>query len=121
MSNYLLDFREIDQTKLALVGGKGANLGELSKLEGVPVPRGFCLTTEAYKEVTGSSVVLPALLDRLALLEATDRKEIGETSKKIRQEIEELAIPERIADEIARQLEHLDEKTAYAVRSSVLS
>ena len=37
-----------------MVGGKGANLGELSRIEGVQVPDGFCLTTEAYKEIVGN-------------------------------------------------------------------
>ena len=53
MSIYILGFQEIDHTKLAMVGGKGANLGELSGLEGVKVPEGFCVTTEVYKEVIG--------------------------------------------------------------------
>ena len=39
--------KEIDRTMLALVGGKGANLGELSRIEGIRVPEGFCVTTEA--------------------------------------------------------------------------
>ena len=35
MSLYVLDFQDIDKTKLMVVGGKGANLGELSKLDTV--------------------------------------------------------------------------------------
>jgi rifampicin phosphotransferase len=35
MSSFVLGFQEIDQTKLAVVGGKGANLGELSRIEGI--------------------------------------------------------------------------------------
>ena len=38
MDRYVLDFQEIDQTQIAVVGGKGANLGELYRLEGVRVP-----------------------------------------------------------------------------------
>ena len=51
MNSYVLGFQEIDKTKLAMVGGKGANLGELSRIEGIRVPEGFCVTTEAYKEI----------------------------------------------------------------------
>ena len=43
MTRYVLDFEEIDQTKVALVGGKGAHLGELSRIEGIRVPGGFCV------------------------------------------------------------------------------
>ena len=51
MSSFVLGFQDIDKTKLMVVGGKGANLGELSKIEGIRVPEGFCITTEAYKRI----------------------------------------------------------------------
>ncbi|HEY0722823.1 MAG TPA: PEP/pyruvate-binding domain-containing protein, partial [Pyrinomonadaceae bacterium] len=54
-NSYTLGFQEIDQTKLALVGGKGANLGELCRIEGIKVPEGFCVTTEAYKSIVGQT------------------------------------------------------------------
>jgi pyruvate,water dikinase len=55
------DLRAVDAGMLPLVGGKAANLGELL-LAGLPVPDGFCLTTEAYRKVTGApSNVLPGL------------------------------------------------------------
>lgn len=38
---------EIDRTQVALVGGKAANLGELMRIDGIHVPAGFCVTTEA--------------------------------------------------------------------------
>ena len=41
MNSYVLGFQDIDRTKLVLVGGKGANLGELSRIEGIQVPEGF--------------------------------------------------------------------------------
>lgn len=51
MSSYVLGFQDIDKTKHMVVGGKGANLGELSKIEGLRVPDGFCITTEAFKRI----------------------------------------------------------------------
>jgi rifampicin phosphotransferase len=41
MSSYVLGLQEIDQTQVGAVGGKGAHLGELSRIEGVRVPAGF--------------------------------------------------------------------------------
>ena len=38
MGCYVLDFKEIDQTKVAVVGGKGAHLAELSRIESIRVP-----------------------------------------------------------------------------------
>jgi hypothetical protein len=48
MEKYILYFNEIDKTSLPYVGGKGANLGEMTKA-GFPVPQGFCITTWAYR------------------------------------------------------------------------
>ncbi|AYB34700.1 phosphoenolpyruvate synthase [Chryseolinea soli] len=117
-TTYILDFQQIDKTKLAVVGGKGANLGELSRIAGVPVPEGFCVTTEAYKEMVANSEGFHSLLDQLANLKADDRNGVRETSAEIRKAIEEIAIPEAIANEIMRHLKELGEENAYAVRSS---
>ncbi len=48
---YVLDFQEIDRTQVAVVGGKGAQLGELSRIEGIRVPPGFCVTTDAFQRI----------------------------------------------------------------------
>ncbi|MFX4263738.1 phosphoenolpyruvate synthase [Pelotomaculum propionicicum] len=118
MNSYILGFQEIDKAKLALVGGKGANLGELSGLKGIPVPEGFCVTTEAYKEIIGNNEEFYSLLDKLSLIKADNRDSIGEISSKIRKVIEGIAIPKGIENEIIHRLGQLGEKNAYAVRSS---
>jgi len=53
MKNYVLSLPEVGRADLALVGGKGANLGELCRLPGIRVPDGFCVTTEAYRQRAG--------------------------------------------------------------------
>src|SRR3989441_7766748 len=118
MSSYVLGFQDIDKTKLMVVGGKGANVGELSKIEGIRVPDGFCLSTEAFKRIIGETSSMNELLDQLSLLKVEDRDKIGELSGEIRRVIEGIAIPQDIHEEIARLLSRLDEKNAYAVRSS---
>jgi len=114
----VLDFQDIDKTKLMVVGGKGANLGELSKIEGIRVPDGFCISTEAFKRIIGEKSSVNELLAQLSLLKVEDRDKIGELSGEIRRVIEGIAIPQDINEEITRYLSRLDEKTAYAVRSS---
>src|SRR4030095_1783967 len=103
MGSYVLRFQDIDKTKLRVVGGKGANLGELSRIEGIRVPGGFCVSTEAFKKIIvkedffggeGSSV--SKLLDQLSLLKMDDTNEIREISGQIRGIIETIAIPEDI-------------------------
>lgn len=118
MSSYILGFQEIDKTKLAMVGGKGANLGELSRIEGIRVPDGFCISTEAYKRIIGETPSINELLDQLALLKVEDRDKIPELSAEIRRAIEGIAIPREINEDITHLLSRLDEKNAYAVRSS---
>ncbi|MDZ8049836.1 MAG: phosphoenolpyruvate synthase [Aulosira sp. ZfuVER01] len=118
MSSFVLCFQDIDQTKLSFVGGKGANLGELSRIEGIHVPDGFCISTEAFKRIIGETSSINQLLDRLSLLKVEDRRKISELSGEIRSLIEGITIPQDINEEIARLLSRLGEKNAYAVRSS---
>lgn len=100
------------------VGGKGLNLGELSRIEGIRVPDGFCITTEAYKKIIGEYSEFSKLLDQLLRLRADDRGEISVICGKIRSLIEKTEIPLDIETEIIRYLSEFGEKRAYAVRSS---
>ena len=111
--DYVLDLEAIDATQLALAGGKGASLGELSRVEGIRVPPGFCVTADAFRRI-----VAPAIedrLDRLSLLDPDDRDGIRTLSEEIRRAIEAIAIPGDLAAAITGAL---DERAAYAVRSS---
>ena len=118
MRAYVLGFQEVDRTDVGVVGGKGANLGELSRLEGIRVPDGFCISTEAFKQVMGAAPGIGDLLDRLALLKAEDREAIRELAAAIRGVIEGVVIPEDVQEAITRFLARLGEQEAYAVRSS---
>jgi phosphoenolpyruvate synthase/pyruvate phosphate dikinase len=115
---YVIGFHEIDRLKLMLTGGKGANLGELSRIEGILVPDGFCVTTEAYKKATGNNRGLNSLLDELVHLKAEDRPAISKISAKIRTAIESIPFDENIAEEISSYLIKFNEQDAFAVRSS---
>ena len=118
MGSYVFGFQNIDKTKLIAFGGKGTNLGELSRVEGICVPDGFCISTEAFKRIIGETSSIDELLDQLSLLKVGDRDKIAELSGKIRRVIEGIAIPEEINEEITRILFRLGEKNAYAIRSS---
>lgn len=118
MISCILGFQEIDKTKLAIAGGKGANLGELSMIKGIRVPDGFCISTEAFKRIIGGAPAINGLIDQLTALKPEDRNKIGELSSEIRRAIERIAIPDDIREEITRHLSELGENNAYAVRSS---
>jgi rifampicin phosphotransferase len=114
----VLGFREIDQTQFALVGGKGAHLGELSRIEGIRVPAGFCVTTGAFQRIMAEARSIDDRLDRLPRLKPDDREAIRALSAEIRRTLEAIAIPDDLAAAITRPLVRLGEQAAYAVRSS---
>ncbi|HEU4451806.1 MAG TPA: PEP/pyruvate-binding domain-containing protein, partial [Longimicrobium sp.] len=115
---YVLDFQEIDRTQVAVVGGKGAHLGELSRIEGIRVPAGFCVTTDAFRRIMAEAPLIDERLDRLSRLEPEDREAIRALSAEIRETIEGIAIPDDVAAAITRALARLGEEAACAVRSS---
>ncbi|MGW6447964.1 PEP/pyruvate-binding domain-containing protein [Lentzea sp. NPDC055074] len=98
-----IGFKSIDGTMLATVGGKAANLGELTRA-GLPVPQGFCVTTDAYRAV--------ARADELA----------GTTPENARRTLLETAVPQEIRAAIVAEYRALgddrDPGVPVAVRSS---
>src|SRR5215203_186307 len=118
MGCYVLGFQEIDQTQVAVVGGKGAHLGELSRIEGLRAPAGFCVTTDAFQRIMAEAPSLDDRLDRLSRLKPDNREAIRALSAEIRRTLEGIAIPDDLAAAITRPLARLGEQAASAVRSS---
>lgn len=119
---FIVDIRDIGRDDVALVGGKAANLGELARVEGVVVPRGFCLTTTAYRcmfaAATQSDAPWNARLERLTHLAPGDVVAIETHSATLRRTIEATPVPAEIAEAIAGALRHLPVDTRWAIRSS---
>ncbi|AVT38243.1 rifamycin-inactivating phosphotransferase [Plantactinospora sp. BB1] len=115
---YVVDLREVDATRVATVGGKGAHLGELSRIEGVRVPAGFCVTTDAFRRIMAEAPSIGDRLDRLSRSKPDDRETIRTLSAEIRRTIEGIAIPDDLATAITRALARFGPEAAYAVRSS---
>src|SRR5699024_6778382 len=118
MGSNVLFFHEIDQTHHPRVGGKAYHSGRLSRMEGVRVPEGFCVTTEAYKRVVTQREELHPLIDQLSTLKVEDREKIRDISGKIRHVIQRVQIPQGIEESVLRVLAQLGEGHAYAIRSS---
>ncbi|MFJ4539813.1 rifamycin-inactivating phosphotransferase [Streptomyces tibetensis] len=115
---YVLDLHDVDETHLAVVGGKGAHLGALARIEGIRVPEGFCVTTDAFRRIMAESPPIENLLDQLSRSKPDDREAIGTLSAQIRRTVEGIAIPDDLAAEITRAVARLGEHVACAVRSS---
>ncbi|MEP6759707.1 MAG: PEP/pyruvate-binding domain-containing protein, partial [Actinomycetota bacterium] len=118
MGSYVLGFQEIGQTQVSVVGGKGAHLGELSRIEGIRVPAGFCVTTDAHRRFMAEAPSIDERLDRLSRLDADDREALRTLSAEIRLTLEGFVIPHDVGAAITRSLARLGEQGAYAVRSS---
>ena len=114
----VLGLEEVDKTQVALVGGKGAHLGELSRIEGVRVPAGFCVTTDAFRRIMAEAPSIDDRVDRLSRLNPDDREAIRTLSAEIRRTLEGIAIPDDLAVAMTRSLAGLGEQAGYAVRSS---
>lgn len=117
MEKYILHFREISKSSLSYAGGKGANLGEMTRA-GFPVPQGFCVTTHAYKALIETSKEMDRLFGYLENISHDDLKNIGSLGGRIREHMEGLIMPEEIKSSIIDAWEACGEKKAYAVRSS---
>ncbi|GAA4797049.1 rifamycin-inactivating phosphotransferase [Streptomyces ziwulingensis] len=121
VARYVWDLREIDETWVAAVGGKGAHLGGLSRIDGIRVPEGFCVTTDAFRLVLAQA---PSVGDRLEQLDRLSgatpdgREAVRGLSAEIRRTVEGIAVPGDLAAEITRALAGLGEGAACAVRSS---
>jgi phosphoenolpyruvate synthase/pyruvate phosphate dikinase len=115
---YVVDLQEVDETQVAVVGGKGAHLGDLSRIDGIRVPPGFCVTTDAFRRIMTEAPLIDDRLVQLSRLNPDDREAIRTLSAEIRRTIEEVAIPDDLAAAITRALAQPGEQAAYAVRSS---
>ncbi|MFE1934286.1 rifamycin-inactivating phosphotransferase [Streptomyces sp. NPDC059474] len=115
---YVLDLQEVAETQVAVVGGKGAHLGGLSRIEGIRVPDGFCVTTDAFRRIMAEVPSIDNHLDQLSRVSPDDREAIRTLSARMRRSIEAIAIPGDLAAAITGALARLGEQAACAVRSS---
>ena len=109
-------FSEVGREDLGLVGGKGANLGELTRAS-IPVPPGFVVTADTYFRFIDQAGLEPAIRKELFNLDVHDSRTLNERAANIRRRIIEAPMPPRLADEIREAYRELGEGPV-AVRSS---
>ena len=118
MRRYVRGIDEADESEIAVVGGKGAHLGELCRIEGVHVPAGFCVTTRAFRQVMAEATPMDEHLGRLARMDPRDPEPIREVSAQICRILQNATMPVGLVAAIASELARLGKEAAYAVRSS---
>ena len=109
----LVDFSDIDSTMINAVGGKALNLGIMSSA-GLPVPGGFCVTTDAYRSVVADQ--LDDLMGKLG--DATDPGEATAAAEKARGRVLSVELPPQLRIAIADHYHALGDNEPVAVRSS---
>lgn len=117
-------FDEIAQGDLALVGGKNASLGEMTQNlsnEGIKVPYGFAISTNAYRDFLHDNALEEAIDDILAKLDINNLKELKNASLHIKNLIKSKDFNSENLELIKNAYESLrDNRTDFrvAVRSS---
>ncbi|MFD8141861.1 rifamycin-inactivating phosphotransferase [Streptomyces sp. NPDC059708] len=114
----LRDLRDLDAAQVALVGGKAAHLGGLSRIEGVRVPEGFCVTTDAFRRILRETLAVEDGIDRLGRVDPGDGEAARTLGEEVRRAIAEVPVPEALAARITEELARFGEQAGWAVRSS---
>lgn len=116
---HVLWFKDINKNDIPLVGGKGANLGEMVKA-GIPVPDGFVVTAKAYFDFINSTSIKKKIMTELSGLDVDDSDKLLKASERIKTAILQAEMPKELSEEIKQfYLELSGENDKYvAVRSS---
>ncbi|MBT3336468.1 MAG: phosphoenolpyruvate synthase [Anaerolineae bacterium] len=114
---FILPFSDINARDLGLVGGKGANLGEMTNAD-FPVPHGFCVTTTAFAAFIATAPDAEGLYALLDTISTDDLDSVREIGERVRQTLLEVPIPNEIADALRYAWQEIGADDAYAVRSS---
>jgi len=109
-------FTEVSKEDIPLVGGKGANLGEMTNA-GIPVPPGFIVTASAYFDFIEKSDLHDKISSLLAPVDVHDSRQLQKTALQVQELIKEASMPQYTAEEIERAYVEMGEDYV-AVRSS---
>ncbi|GAB4263353.1 MAG: phosphoenolpyruvate synthase [Candidatus Promineifilaceae bacterium] len=113
----ILPFTQIRAADLPLVGGKGANLGEMTHA-GFPIPPGFCLTTAAFQQFIAACPEADAIYRRLEAIAPGDVEAVRRAGAWVRETLLAVEMPEAVETAVRHQWQQLGPDHAYAVRSS---
>ncbi len=109
-------FNEVGKDDVSSVGGKGANLGEMTNAN-IPVPPGFIVTANAYFDFLQETKITDNIRTLLQPLDANNSKQLQQIAAKVKQVILDAAMPRKLADEIKEAYIKMDGGLV-AVRSS---
>ena len=119
---YVQKFEDLNKSDIAIAGGKGANLGELTQA-GIPVPPGFVVTAETYQKFMEDTGINDKVLDILDKIDINDTKALQAAAEEIKAIIIETPIPDDMVMFIKEAYNQLcqrvgEDDTDVAIRSS---
>ena len=109
-------FNEVGKDDVPSVGGKGANLGEMTRAN-IPVPPGFIVTAHAYFDFLQRTKITDKIRELLKPLDSNDSKQLQQIAGEVKQVILNAAFPPDLASEIKEAYVKMG-KGLVAVRSS---
>jgi pyruvate,water dikinase len=112
--NYTFTFQDPLAARLELSGGKGSNLAILTQ-RGFPVPPGFILSAEAYRDFVAGGRELLRTVNQMPF---HDAGLLRAASEKLRNALGLLSLPAAVVKEVRDQLGRFPERQAFSVRSS---
>lgn len=110
-------FKDVDHEDGNLVGGKGANLGEMAAAN-FPVPDGFIVTSPAYFYALDHNNLRDKIKSLLKGIDVSNSTELQRISSAVKKLISTMEIPKDLADEILKAYNKLGNDVYVAVRSS---
>jgi pyruvate,water dikinase len=116
MPEIVLWFDDITKDDVPSAGGKGANLGELTR-NGVPVPPGFVVSADAYRDFLDRASIRDSMTRALADADASNVQGLQVVSDEVRSLVESASVPEDIASDVHAAYEKMGGGPV-AVRSS---
>ena len=116
---HILWFKDVNKNDIPLVGGKGANLGEMVRA-GIPVPDGFVVTAKAYFDFINSTSIKKKIMTELSGLDVDDSDKLMKAAERVRLSILQADMPKELIEEIKTFYNELSGETDryVAVRSS---
>ncbi len=99
MSKYVAWFQDLNKDSIAIAGGKGSNLGEMVNLH-LPVPNGFAVTAQCYREFTNRTKITDKIQQFLQGLNIEDTDTLQQRADQIQKLISSTPVPEDIAEDI---------------------
>ncbi|HUD21188.1 MAG TPA: phosphoenolpyruvate synthase [Candidatus Saccharimonadales bacterium] len=112
----LVWFSEVGKEDIPLVGGKGANLGEMANAK-LPVPPGFIITSEAYYQFVQINKLDQFITKETAGLNPEDSKKLNEIAAALQKAVKTFALPKALITEIEKAYDEMGGGLV-AVRSS---